>query len=92
MVIKGREKEVIILSTVRSNPEGKIGFMSDHRRMNVAITRAKRGLVVIGDPATLGQHPMWKAWIDFLKEKKLIVDSKQVIYQWKKQKKEKKTK
>jgi ATP-dependent RNA/DNA helicase IGHMBP2 len=50
---QGREKEAIAVSLVRSNPEGKIGFLSDTRRTNVAFTRARRALVVVGDSATL---------------------------------------
>ncbi|MCA9061598.1 MAG: AAA family ATPase [Planctomycetaceae bacterium] len=50
---QGREKEAVIISLVRSNSIGQIGFLSDRRRMNVAITRAKRKLILIGDSATL---------------------------------------
>ncbi|KAJ1977318.1 hypothetical protein H4R35_002349 [Dimargaris xerosporica] len=52
---QGREKEAIILSLVRSNDQGEIGFLADFRRLNVAITRPKRQLCVIGDSDTLGQ-------------------------------------
>lgn len=52
---EGREKEVIIFSTVRNNSFGKIGFLADRRRMNVALTRAKRALFVIGNMTTLSQ-------------------------------------
>ncbi len=58
---QGREKEAIIVSFVRSNPEGDIGFLKDTRRTNVAFTRARRCLIVIGDSATLSTHPFYAA-------------------------------
>jgi superfamily I DNA and/or RNA helicase len=57
---QGREKEAIIVSLVRSNPEGEIGFLEDVRRTNVALTRARRGLIVIGDSATLSRHSFYQ--------------------------------
>jgi len=65
---QGREKEIIVFSAVRANPEGKIGFLSDWRRLNVAITRAKRGLIVLGDISTLRSDPTWAAWIAWAQE------------------------
>ncbi|GMH39425.1 hypothetical protein BSKO_07323 [Bryopsis sp. KO-2023] len=77
---QGREKEVIILSTVRSNPSGEIGFLTDYRRLNVAVTRAKRGLVIVGDPTTLGKkNALWKSWLQFLGAKNLLIDARQLV-------------
>ncbi|SMP39566.1 DNA helicase, putative [Neorhodopirellula lusitana] len=56
---QGREKEVVLLTMVRSNPEGIIGFLADRRRSNVAMTRAKRKLIMVGDTATLCQHDFY---------------------------------
>jgi superfamily I DNA and/or RNA helicase len=61
---QGREKEVILISLVRSNDRGEIGFLSDERRMNVAMTRAKRKLILIGDSATLARHPFYAALLE----------------------------
>ena len=57
---QGREKEVVIVSLVRSNREGQLGFLTDTRRMNVAMTRAKRKLIMIGDSATLSNHAFFE--------------------------------
>lgn len=59
---QGREKEVVIISTVRSNKKHEVGFLSDHRRMNVAVTRAKRLLCIIGDSTTI-KHDAFMAYI-----------------------------
>ena len=56
---QGRENEVVIISLVRSNADGEIGFLADTRRMNVALTRARRKLIVIGDSATIGGDPFY---------------------------------
>lgn len=66
---QGREKEVILLSLVRSNDTGEVGFLSDTRRMNVAMTRARRLLIVIGDSATIGRHPFYSAFLDYVQER-----------------------
>lgn len=62
---QGQERDVIYISLVRSNDMLEIGFLSDTRRMNVALTRAKKKLVVIGDSATLGNHPFYKSFLDY---------------------------
>lgn len=56
---QGREKEAVIVSLVRSNRENEIGFLEDIRRMNVALTRARRKLIVIGDSATIAADPFY---------------------------------
>lgn len=61
---QGREKEAVLLSLVRSNGEQQVGFLEDLRRMNVAITRARRHLFVVGDSATLSGHPFYAAFIE----------------------------
>ena len=66
---QGREKEVIIISLVRSNPEENIGFLDDLRRLNVALTRAKRKLIIVGDSKTLSTNSVYKELIDYIKEK-----------------------
>jgi hypothetical protein len=61
---QGREKEAVLVSLVRSNAGGDIGFVRDLRRVNVALTRARRHLFVVGDGATLGAHPFLAALIE----------------------------
>src|SRR5207237_3184720 len=63
---QGREKEAVVLSLVRSNPEGEVGFLADVRRMNVALTRARRKLLVVGDSATLSSHPFYQGLFAYL--------------------------
>ncbi len=68
---QGREKEVIVLSTVRANEGGELGFVRDRRRLNVAITRPRRGLIVIGDHNTLRKDDDWLSWLDWAREHKI---------------------
>jgi predicted DNA helicase len=62
---QGREKELVIVSLVRGNMEGEMGFLTDTRRMNVAMTRAKKKLIVIGDSATLSSIGFYKSFIEY---------------------------
>ena len=68
---QGQERDIIVISMVRSNEEGQIGFLRDLRRMNVAITRARMKLIILGDSATLTRHPFYrrlKEYIESLSE------------------------
>lgn len=62
---QGREKEVVLITMVRSNDRGEIGFLSDTRRTNVALTRAKRKLIVVGDSATLGTNDFYGKMLEY---------------------------
>lgn len=62
---QGRENEAVIISLVRANGDGDIGFLADTRRMNVALTRARRHLIIIGDSATIGGHPFYQQLLDY---------------------------
>jgi ATP-dependent RNA/DNA helicase IGHMBP2 len=65
---QGQEKEIVIVSLVRSNDDGDIGFLKDYRRMNVAITRAKEQLFVIGDSATIGADAFYNAFLTYIEQ------------------------
>ncbi len=65
---QGQEKETIIISLVRSNDDNEIGFLKDYRRMNVAITRAKEQLFIIGDSATLGADNFYNVLISYIEK------------------------
>ena len=65
---QGREKEAVVLSLVRSNREGRVGFLAETRRMNVALTRARRKLIVIGDSATITAHPFYARLVDYFEK------------------------
>ncbi len=65
---QGQERDVILISMVRSNDEGQIGFLRDLRRMNVAITRARMKLIILGSKDTLTKHPFYKKLWEYIKE------------------------
>ncbi|MBC7687283.1 MAG: AAA family ATPase [Aquabacterium sp.] len=65
---QGQEQHTIILSLVRSNDDGDIGFLKDYRRMNVAITRAQEQLVVIGDSATIGGDAFYNSFLSYIEK------------------------
>ncbi|MBK9519248.1 MAG: AAA family ATPase [Anaeromyxobacter sp.] len=60
---QGREKEAVVVSLVRANEDGEVGFLADVRRMNVALTRARKKLVVVGDGATVARHPFYERFL-----------------------------
>ncbi len=62
---QGREKEAVIVSLTRSNEAGELGFLTDIRRMNVALTRARKKLVVVGDGATVRRHPFYDGFFRY---------------------------
>lgn len=65
---QGQERDIIYLSLVRSNDQGVVGFLSDERRLNVALTRARKKLVVIGDTATLSVHPAYASFVEYVEK------------------------
>ncbi len=70
----GREKDLIIVTCVRSNEHQGVGFLNDPRRLNVALTRAKYGVVLLGNPKVLTKQPLWCALLVHYKENGVLVD------------------
>ena len=63
---QGQERDIILISLVRANNEGQIGFLRDLRRMNVAITRARMKLIILGDASTMTRHPFYKKLFEYI--------------------------
>ena len=68
---QGQERDIIVISLVRSNDEGQIGFLRDLRRMNVAITRARMKLIILGDTSTMTRHPFYRKLYEYVEALKL---------------------
>lgn len=71
---QGQERDVILISLVRANGDGNIGFLNDLRRMNVAITRARMKLIILGDASTLTRQPFYKALHEYIGENGNIIE------------------
>ncbi|XP_074304061.1 regulator of nonsense transcripts 1 homolog [Silene latifolia] len=89
---QGREKDYIILSCVRSNEHQGIGFLNDPRRLNVALTRARYGIVILGNPKVLSKQPLWNGLLTHYKDHECLVEGplsnlKQSMVQFQKPKK-----
>lgn len=75
---QGREKEAVILGLVRSNSRGEVGFLSDTRRMNVGMTRARRLLIVVGDSSTICRHPFYQGFLNYAEK----LNAHRSAYEW----------
>lgn len=75
----GREKEAVIISMVRSNDKGKVGFLSDKRRMNVAFTRARRHCAVICDSETVSKDAFLASLVAYMEEHGAYVSAEEVV-------------
>ena len=73
---QGREKEVVIISMVRSNPDHNLGFLVEERRLNVAVTRAKRQLVLICDSETVCKNKFLSGFIKYMRDNGVVEDAK----------------
>ena len=76
---QGQERDVIAISFVRSNEKGEVGFLSDIRRTNVAMTRARKKLIMIGDSATLGSHPFYLRLLEYVQQRGFYQSAYEVL-------------
>lgn len=76
---QGQERDVIAISFVRSNDKGEVGFLGDIRRTNVAMTRARKKLIMIGDSATLGSHPFYLELLDYVQRESFYKSAFEII-------------
>lgn len=67
----------MVFSAVRCNEKRKIGFLDNERRINVALTRAKHGLIIVGNARTLSSHPKWQTLIEFFRATGTVVETLQ---------------
>lgn len=77
---QGEERDVIYISLVRSNSNSEIGFLGDIRRMNVALTRARKKLVVMMDTSTIGNHPFYKSFIEYCEKNNFYKSAWEYLY------------
>ena len=78
---QGREAECVIISTVRSNGAGRVGFLSDSRRMNVAVTRGKRQVAIIGDDQTIKSDDFLRRLVDHIESAGLFIPQAELFSQ-----------
>lgn len=78
---QGQERDVIYISLVRANEKGEIGFLADTRRMNVAMTRARKKLVVVGDSSTISQNKFYSNFLDYVNEVDAYRSAFELMYQ-----------
>lgn len=76
---QGQERDVIVISFVRSNDKGEVGFLADIRRTNVAMTRARKKLIMIGDSATLSSHPFYLEMLNFVQKEGFYTSAFEII-------------
>ena len=79
---QGNERDIMVISTTRSNVIGALGFLEDDRRMNVMLTRARKGLVIVGDRETLRKRKStrWSEYMQWLDNNAVVISAKQFTH------------